>query len=575
MQKYKTPFLVGSVIVIAFFYYFLISPAFALYNISKQLPEKIKPLQATITGTASGSDISKDLAFLTGELEYFKEYLLTAKVNVDRMSVFSILPFFGNYIKDARVLVNSSISMLDTSNELFTSIESTIPNLNFEGWGSITDDTANKSSLKEISSTLATQLPKYKLTFEKITKDLNTINENRYPEKFKNFKLKEGLRDLKYLSTVLSSSFDNLVKVVGLLPEFTGDTETKNYLVLLQNDKQLRPSGGVITAYAVFRVSNGSLKIVKSGDVLLLNNDLKNASYSPDFQKSATKIIDEWSKTPDSYPINGIIAVDTHFISSLIDIIGSVKTNELGVVDNTNIVEKLLSFSNVAGGTTLEDKKNKGAVSALLFELLHKSFSADLQKRLTFAKTVISEVSQKHALFYFLNGEVQNIANEYDITGTVKDFNGDYLNIINTNTGGVNVTNEVKLKVKKTIEQKDETYKNTLVITYENTSPSTNYSYLLNVYVPLGSTLTSGSDEFSQSEDLRKTVFTKNVSLQAGQTLTLSLLYDLPQRLINSGSYNLLLQKQAGVDTINYTLDNFGKIMTLDLKEDKLLKIKR
>ena len=49
----------------------------------------------------------------------------------------------------------------------------------------------------------------------------------------------------------LISSAKPLIKI---LPQVLGDPKEKKYLILFQNDKELRPTGGFITAYAIFSV---------------------------------------------------------------------------------------------------------------------------------------------------------------------------------------------------------------------------------------------------------------------------------------------------------------------------------
>lgn len=567
-KKYLTV-LFFCLAVSAFFSYFLVAPSFALYFLAKELPDRVKPLKATITGTVSGSNFVKDMGFLVVELDYFKEYLKDINANVNKVAVFSFVPYFGPYISDAKILSQASIDMADTSTGLLSSIEATIPNLNFAGWGSVNDDTkALPVKLNDLSNTLSTELPKYKLRLEQISSSLAKIDSSKYPVRFKSMPVRQNIEDLKNITSLIFGSFDNLVDAVKLMPEFTGNNDTKNYLVVLQNDKQLKPSGGVLTAYAVFRVNNGSLKIIKSGDVALLDTALTNASYSPDFHLSAAKIMELWAGLPDSYPVNGVIAVDTHVISSLLDIVGNVKTADFGVVDSTNVTDKLLSFANIAGSTLSEDKKSKGAVSTLLFDLLHKTFSSDLQQRLTLAKTLIAEVRQKHVLFYFQNQQIQQIADSYDVSSGIKSTKGDYLAINDTNLGTANSNRFVTQTVKKTIEKNELKYISTVDVTYTNTGDIDTHQNLLNIYVPRGSILLNSSQDVKQFEDLGKSLFQTTFNLPPKQTVIVSVVYQLPDYVVNTEPYSLVIQKQPGVDSVEYTLGIFGNMQNFNLKED-------
>ena len=50
-----------------------------------------------------------------------------------------------------------------------------------------------------------------------------------------------------------------------------GKGERKKYLILFQNDNELRPTGGFLTAYAVVFVENGKVSPEKSDDIYELD----------------------------------------------------------------------------------------------------------------------------------------------------------------------------------------------------------------------------------------------------------------------------------------------------------------
>src|SRR5690606_33507225 len=50
------------------------------------------------------------------------------------------------------------------------------------------------------------------------------------------------------------------VPMVEILPEVVGFDETKTYLFLLQNNHELRPTGGFIGTYGILKLRNGSIQ---------------------------------------------------------------------------------------------------------------------------------------------------------------------------------------------------------------------------------------------------------------------------------------------------------------------------
>ncbi|GIV45004.1 MAG: hypothetical protein KatS3mg035_2127 [Bacteroidia bacterium] len=55
--------------------------------------------------------------------------------------------------------------------------------------------------------------------------------------------------------------------LIKVLPSLLGESEPKKYLVLFQNDKELRPTGGFITAYAIFTLDKGIIKLERQDDI--------------------------------------------------------------------------------------------------------------------------------------------------------------------------------------------------------------------------------------------------------------------------------------------------------------------
>jgi len=60
-----------------------------------------------------------------------------------------------------------------------------------------------------------------------------------------------------------------------------GEPTEKKYLIIFQNDKELRPTGGFITAYAVFRLDSGVIHVDTSSDIYSLDATISNKPVAP------------------------------------------------------------------------------------------------------------------------------------------------------------------------------------------------------------------------------------------------------------------------------------------------------
>lgn len=565
-------------------FYYLISPLFSIYSHAKSLPKKVRDVKAAI--------ISQDYDFIAFEIDYIKEDLLVIDKSASRMQVFTILPYFGDYFKDLKNATSSGLDMLNASTQLFSSIQIVIPNLRFKGWGVVGDTADNtEADITNLSLVLSKELPSYKKKLFLINQRLDDIDSDKYPKTFRGIKIRDNLDDLKNLSSLIIGSFEDILSIIEILPDLSGSISPKNYLVVLVDNNELRPGGGVLTAYAVFNVRDGKVKIAKSGDVVLLDNrfisnvdspefmkkylnlgsvSLKDAIFSPDFKISAESIKNVWAKVSDSYPIDGTVIVDYHFISSLY------KELEAKSSYQVDITQKLNSFSSAIGKQDKENKDNKNVMTVLFYDMVKKSFSSSMQTRVDLFKTIFSEVEQKHIAGYFYSsGKLQKILESHNLDGRVKDYEGDYLLVSNFNIDGAVSDALISREIKKKVEVKEDKAVTTLTLSYTRNVESENslvYKDYLRIYVPKSSKLLSSEGDIKNigfGEDLNKTFFEGYLEVPAKSTVSFTLTYENPVvELIRDSTYKIYIQKQLGQTYEDVRIDIEGVLKDLRLTSD-------
>jgi len=588
-------------VLLIFLYYYLVSPLFFLFSAFRSLPEKIKPVKAAL--------VKLDIDLLPVEIEYFKGYMMKVDKSAGKLKIFSFFPLLGPYLSDLKTTTSLSLDILDSSSDLFSSLKLAMPELHYIRWGSQNDlaEGTESTFLTDISLFLSKELPAYKEKLLLINGKINTINPDRYPSEMrimkKEIKIREYLKEARTLTTVLADSFDEIVKLVDLIPELAGEKEARNYLVFLQNDKEIRPSGGVLAAYALFTVDKGKLIFVKTaGDVFLLDDEirgylpapdfirqyrgtsrffLKDASFSPDFKVSAEAISDLWLKIPGHSKVDGVIVLDTHFIASLFEILTSVDVPGYGVFTKDNITEEIQKFFAMAGSRAPKDKKAKDSVSALLYELMNQSLASGTTNRAEVIKIFLRESLDKHLLVYFVNDKMQSLLEKYNFGGRVREYEGDYLYISEANVGGDKSNRHVKEGVKKSVDIKEGKITSSVEITYENIGEfdsvfNRGYQDYVRVYVPRGSKLINSYGSLARvnrGEELGKTFFDGYLRIAPKSKATFTLNYELPNNLITENQYKLLIQKQPGADLVKYFLQVGKNTEEFDLLTDKEIEI--
>lgn len=308
--------------------------------------------------------------------------------------------------------------------------------------------------------------------------------------------LKEPLSKAKTTLDTLNEAATGLAKVAPSLPAMLGADSARNYLVIAQNNSEIRSTGGFPGSRMLLTIDNGQIELGEykavgshfpSGTIPLTDeeyavvNDLMQTGATfapgdvnavPSFPRAAQLM--EWCWEAEGYDdVDGVIAIDPVFLQSLLGLVGGVTTSDGTVVDGTNAAQVLLNqtyylpddeqdpfFAEVAG---LAIKKVMGSLGSVSM--------TDL------ASTMTEGVEQGRFLLYMndaneeatvtdlgANGEVnQDAANPvtgfyiYDKTGSKLDWYLDMRSsvsspVVNTDgTKSYNVT--VTLHNTTTLEQ--------------------------------------------------------------------------------------------------------------------------
>lgn len=132
-----------------------------------------------------------------------------------------------------------------------------------------------------------------------------------------------------------------------VLPAMLGDPEPRNYLLLFQNNAEIRGTGGVPGAWALLHTDDGRLTLPRQGSTrdfpgsaapvlpLTLSERrifgdpygayFQNVGYAPDFPRSAELAGAHWSLRFPGEPLDGVIALDPVALGYLLEGTGPVQ----------------------------------------------------------------------------------------------------------------------------------------------------------------------------------------------------------------------------------------------------------
>lgn len=314
----------------------------------------------------------------------------------------------------------------------------------------------------------------------------------------------------------LVSSTKDFLSLSDALSTILGTNETKHYLLVFQNNTELRPTGGFMGSYAEMTVHNGvmeQLDIPGGGtydlqgqqkqsfvapwplQLLSAKWEFQDANWFPDFRTSARHIISFYKNSRGS-DVDGVIAVNANYVQDLIGLLGPVDMPEYDrTIDHTNFITETQKIVEQEYDKT--ENKPKAFIGALAPKLIEKALHESPDTFLTLAGQLNKGLSNKDIQLYFADESVEKTVLSRGWGGDLKQTDKDYLMVVDTNLGGgkTDAVMDEHTDVNVSIAS-DGTISNTVTITRKhNGDPSDPFTGANNVnyqrlYVPKGSTLT-------------------------------------------------------------------------------------
>lgn len=571
---------------------------------------------------------NQDIAQAGEEIKGAKGKLKNVEGAMKPLAWTGYIPFLGGYYRDGQRVVQAASYGLEAGE---IAIEAVVPYtdiLGLKGEGSFVMGSA-EDRIQTAVQTFDKVTPKLSEINEKLAKirgELDQINPKRYPQEFRGRKIREQIESLQLTFDETQKLFSDAQPLLEVLPKLMGEPEEKKYLILFQNDKELRPTGGFITAYAVFRLEHGKMHLDSAGDIYDLDKrrtkrvpppdpikkylpeeggriasqwNMRDANLSPDFKVSMQDFESFYAQILGAPKINGIVAIDTHVLLKVMEVLGPIPaygtnfTTEIVPACNCpQVIYELERFADQPVG--YERGGRKDIIGILMSSIMDKALSVSPREYWgKLFQVGLSEIKEKHILFYFHDEKAQKGVEAVRMAGQILPFEGDYLHINDTNFAGAKANMYVRHQVEQKIEMSEsgEVVK-TLTLNYKNPEPPDDCSLerkaglclsatlrnWVRIYTPKGSELleSKGSEvEIVTSEDLGKTVFEGFLKVNPLGSSRLVVKYKLPFKMQKGSDLKMLIQKQPGTEGHEYTTTVDGKPgESFPLKTDKEIKIR-
>ncbi len=543
--------------------------------------------------------------------------LTQIKSTYANLSFYKSLPIARSYYLDGEHGLEAASAGLSAAKRSIAAVTPYADVLGFSGEGSFTGGTAEER-LKLILQTLQKVTPEIDAItadMQKAQAELAAIDANRYPNEFRGIPVREKVVQAQALTDGAVTALTEFRPVIEQLPSIAGATGSrKQYLILFQNDNELRPTGGFLTAYAIVNVENGKVFPEKSDDIYELDKkfttklpipaalgrylttekrwNMRDMNTSPDFKESMDTFY-SYYRTIKGEPekIDGIISVDTEFLKKLLSILGPVQipgggTFSAEIDKRCDCPQIIYALSEIITRPTpyiREDRK--GIIGPLMREILTKAYTAPKQQWPGLFSEGYAALQGRHIQLYFTDEKAQAAAEVINAAGRLRNpkENTDFFALVNANLGGAKSNLFITYDMKQTVSApQNGMIEKTVEITYKNSRKGDNCNLeagllCLNstlrdwtrLYVPKGSTLSS-SQGFTQEpkvyEENGFTVFDGFFILEPNSTAKLKLTYLVPYT--DTKEYKLSLWKQGGILSYDALMEVTGGQEKLTITKD-------
>lgn len=563
----------------------------------------------------------QNIALTKDEMVKTKTEIGVLSDKIGKMGYLRFIPIASSYYNDGDHLINAASYGVDAA---IVTVDSLIPYadvLGLKGASTFTGGSA-QDRIRLAVKTMGKVVPQIDKIEEQLIlaqKEMDKVNPDHYPEIGKLKTVKASIQQVKSVADGAVIAVEQGKPLIKSLPNLLGETKGKKYLVLFQNDAELRPTGGFLTYYALFRVEEGIIKVDASSDIYDLDDSIRShppapelvkkylpkvtqgfirdSNISPDFVKSMELFNEQYEKSSKKTEVDGIIAIDTHFLVNAIRILGEVSASGLTFkADNDERCDcpqvVYLLENEISRPVNYVKDNRKGLLADLMLATMNKALSSSPKQYWgpLFQQFVV-DAQQKHILFYLYDKEAQKGMEALNWAGRVRDFEGDYLYINDANFGGQksNLFIQETAKIEYNVASSGEVTKK-ITIEYKNPRPHSDCNLergglclnatlrnLQRMYVPKGASLTSSKGSQVKVEtkvEFEKTYFESFFTVNPLGKAQMIYEYKLPFKVEKGSPLPALIQKQPGVAKIGIEVFvNGKKVETFDLVSDKELSL--
>lgn len=400
-----------------------------------------------------------------------------------------------------------------------------------------------------------------------------------------------GVLSAKILLTKVN--FDKIKNYLGQgkilaanLPTLLGKDQRKTYLVLFENNMELRPTGGFIGSFGLLTFEGGRMTDLAVNDVYSADGQLKghveppepiktylneanwwlrDSNWDPDFPTSARRA--EWFLDKEmSQDVDGVVAIDLKTIAEALKITGPIFLADYNLdITGDNLYQKMQAE---ATAQFFPGSRQKASfLTALSRNLIAEVEKLGEKQKLFVLVSILRDFEDRHIQAFLHDAPMQEAISALGWGGEVATpvcgdaCYADLIGTIEANLGDNKANYFITRKVNLEINLDKNLITRRLSINLANSAnttlgPSSTYKVYMRAFIPDDSTLISAKAIAGENEENLPVSLTQShgrqeagvyVEVLGGQTKTVEYVWQTTfQGGSSPQSYGLYIRKQAG-----------------------------
>ncbi len=375
--------------------------------------------------------------------------------------------------------------------------------------------------------------------------------------------------------------------IVENLPSILGKDKRKTYLVLFQNNMELRPTGGFIGSFGLLTFEGGRMSDLSVSDVYSADGQLKghveppvpirdylneanwflrDSNWDPDFPTSATRA--EWflSKEIDK-EVDGVIALDLNLVKDVLDYTGPIHLSDYKM-DITSENLYLKTQEEVHEDFFPGTHKKASFLTSLSRNLVSEVTNLSQSGKVHVLKEIFDNLEERHIQLYIHNEKVQSSISQLVWSGEVftPSCQGncftDFYGLVEANVGVNKANYFIERSQSLKSEISNNTVSNTLTLDLKNNANTSlglagKYKSYIRVLLPenaqlgeimdvTGGNSTPVNPEIYPTKGRREMGFLVEVLGEQSKKIVINWTNKVLLDFNNPGEYRLYVRKQAG-----------------------------